>query len=84
MNFGYFGVFWRMFFGYIGIPLPPPPPLADPEDNGGQNSTDFYIRFIASCTVKVIFFFFRLETEKATMQTELEDTKSQLESFKRY
>lgn len=26
---------------------------------------------------------FRLETEKATMQTELEDTKSQLESFKR-
>ena len=27
MNFGYFGVFWRIFFGYTGIPLPP---LADP------------------------------------------------------
>ena len=80
MNFGYFGVFWRMFFRYAGIPLPP---LADPEDNGGQNSRFLHIRFIASCTVKVILFF-RLETEKATMQTELEDTKSQLESFKRY
>ena len=42
-----------------------------------------HIRFIAACTVKVILFF-RLETEKAAMQTELEDTKSQLESFKRY
>ena len=28
MNFGYFWVFWRIFFGYTGIPLPP---LADPE-----------------------------------------------------
>ena len=28
MNFGYFGVFWRIFFGYTGISLPP---LADPE-----------------------------------------------------
>ena len=28
MNFGYFWVFWRIFFGYTGIPLPPP---ADPE-----------------------------------------------------
>ena len=27
MNFGYFGVFWRIFFGCTGIPLPP---LADP------------------------------------------------------
>ena len=33
MNFGYFWVFWRMFFGYTGIPLPtpPPPPPADPD-----------------------------------------------------
>lgn len=55
------------------------------QDNGGQNSTDFCIRFIAACTVKeIIILFFRLETEKAAMQTELEDTKSQLESFKRY
>ena len=22
----YFGVFWRFFFGYTSIPLPPPPP----------------------------------------------------------
>ena len=28
MNFGYFWVFWRIFFGYTGIPLSP---LADPE-----------------------------------------------------
>ena len=27
MNFGYFGVFWRIFFEYTGIPLPL---LADP------------------------------------------------------
>ena len=54
MNFGYFWVFWRMFFGYTGIPLPP---VADHEDNGGKTSTDFYIRLIASCTVKVILFF---------------------------
>ena len=26
-NFGYFWVFWRIFFGYTGIPLPL---LADP------------------------------------------------------
>ena len=55
------------------------------QDNGGQNNTDFCIKFIAACTVKeIIILFFRLETEKAAMQTELEDTKSQLESFKRY
>lgn len=30
MNFGYLGVFWRTFFGYTGILLPPP--LADPEE----------------------------------------------------
>ena len=36
MNCGYFWVFWRIFFGYTGIPLPPPsPPMADPE--GYQN-----------------------------------------------
>ena len=23
-NFGYFWAFWRIFFGYTGIPLPPP------------------------------------------------------------
>ena len=28
MNFGYFWVFWLIFFGYTGIPLPP---LADPD-----------------------------------------------------
>ena len=28
MNFGYFWVFWRIFFGYTGIPLLP---LADPD-----------------------------------------------------
>ena len=28
MNFGYFWVFWRIFFGYTGIPLPL---LADPD-----------------------------------------------------
>ena len=28
MNFGYFWVFWRIFFfGYTGIPLPPWPTL---------------------------------------------------------
>lgn len=55
------------------------------QNNGGQNGTDFCIRFIAACTVKeIIVLFFRLETEKSAMQTELEDTKSQLESFKRY
>ena len=27
-KFGYFWVFWRIFFGYTGIPLPP---LADPD-----------------------------------------------------
>ena len=81
MNFGYFG---ECFSGILVYHYPPPPHPANPEDNGGQNSTDFYIRFIAACTVKVIFFFFRLETEKAAMQTDLEDTKSQLESFKRY
>ena len=27
MNFGYFWGFWRMFFGYTGIPLPPWPTL---------------------------------------------------------
>ena len=38
-NFGYyvdeFWVFCRIFFGYTGIPLPPPPtpPLADPDFN---------------------------------------------------
>ena len=29
MNFGYFWVFSQIFFGYTGIPFPPPPP-ADP------------------------------------------------------
>ena len=29
MNFGYFWVFWRIFFGYTGIPLPPWPTLID-------------------------------------------------------
>ena len=28
MNLGYFWVFWRIFFGYTGLPLPP---LADPD-----------------------------------------------------
>ena len=77
---GIFGYFGERFSDILVYHYPP---LADPEDNGGQNGTDFYTRFTASCTVKVILFF-RLETEKARMQTELEDTKSQLESFKRY
>ena len=35
MIFGYFGVFWRIFFGYTGVPLPH---LADPASRRGKNS----------------------------------------------
>ena len=34
MNYGYFCVFWRIFFGYTGIPLTP---LADPERYSNKN-----------------------------------------------
>ena len=34
MNFGYFWVFWQIFFGYTGIPLPPWLTLI----NGGDNN----------------------------------------------
>ena len=34
MNCGYFCVFWRIFFGYTGIPLTP---LADPERYSNKN-----------------------------------------------
>ena len=54
---GYFGECFSYILVYHNPP--PPPPLADPEDNGGQNSTDFYIRFIASCTVKEIIILFQ-------------------------
>ena len=40
MNFGYFGVFWRIFSGILVYHYPPlPPPLADPD-----NSTTGYIQ----------------------------------------
>ena len=38
MNFGYFGVFWRIFSGILVYHYPPPPP-ADPD-----NSTTGYIQ----------------------------------------
>ena len=34
MNFGYFWRFWRIFFGYTGISLPPPHPPPRPTLNG--------------------------------------------------
>ena len=41
MIFGYFGIFWRIFFGYTGIPLPP---LADPEIRGGGIGPQFSLK----------------------------------------
>ena len=41
MNFGYFWVFWRIFFGCTGIALPPPPPVADPDFHISENDATF-------------------------------------------
>ena len=50
MNFGYFWVFWRIFLGYTGIPLPP---LADPDSTGHHQgkkipSTTYIIAHVTS------------------------------------
>ena len=43
MNFGYFGVFWRIFFGYTGIPLPL---MADPGLFKGETPAAVKVLFI--------------------------------------
>ena len=60
MNFGYFGVFWRFFFGYTGIPLPPPPPppLADPRTMTRAKSS--YATGVSLFSVSRIRFIFRI------------------------
>ena len=56
MNFGYFWVFWRFFFGYTGIPLPRPP--ADPRTMARAKSS--YTKGVSLFSVSRIRFIFRI------------------------
>ena len=75
MNFGYFWVFWRIFFGYTGIPLPP---LADPDLLRQRNSDRIMMSFNKFIIHEVIFadYWVKIAKEKVILQKTLMTSKS--------